>query len=59
MVLKWNEYKNMVVFEMFIGGICILILVLVYVNIMYVLKLLVNRNCISMINIYILIIVSW
>lgn len=49
----------MVVFEMFIGGICILILVLVYVNIMYVLKFLVNRNCISMINIYILIIVSW
>lgn len=38
----------MVVFEMFIGGICILmILVLVYVNIMYVLKFLVNRNCIS------------
>lgn len=51
----------MVVFEMFIGGICILILVLVYVNIMYVLKFLVNRNCISMINIYILLIliVSW
>lgn len=37
---------------MLIGGTCILTSVSVHVNTMYASKLLVNRNCISMTNIY-------
>lgn len=43
----------MAALEMLIGGTCILTSASVHVNTMYASKLLVNRNCISMTNIYI------
>lgn len=43
----------MTALEMLIGGTCMLTSASVHVNTMYASKLLVNRNCISMTNIYI------